>query len=187
VHLHACAPLNGPPAAHLEDALRPEREHPGQIDWLDPPLWRIYLLGFGNVTRGDAVMLADRVRERVAGLPAPTVHLALVEPLLYPGDDSVWVGLHGDEHAVKDLATAMPRWVHEFGFVPDRRAYRPWVQLGRVTAETELDYLEGMLQRLGEYRGPEWTAEGVALGRARAGTVDRPAVFEAFDFAPFGP
>lgn len=185
MQLHACMRLSDEAVADLHRAVSPELGHRDEVEWLAPHVWRIYLSGFGNVTRGDATQLAELFRERLAGFEAPVLRLARVEPLIYPGDDSVWAGIEGDVEDLAALATAMPRWVHAFGFVPDRRKYRSWVQLGTVTPRTTLGYLEGLVSRLSAYQGPEFQPAGVTLATYRPAAVDHPAALDVFDTAEF--
>jgi 2'-5' RNA ligase len=183
MQLHACALLSQEASRDLRAALASDLTGTGQVDWLHPDLWRLQLVGFGHVTRSDAVQLVDTLRDRVSELVVPTLRLNRVQALIYDGDDSVWAGLAGDTDDLAEIASSITRWVHELGFVPDRRIYRPWVRLGRINANTDLAYLESLEDRLGAYQGPVWTVEHVTLARTRAATPQRPAILDVFDQA----
>lgn len=176
-----------PPAhvvAHLEAAISAERSDPRQISWIASPHWRLHLAGFGNVVRGDAVRLCQVFVERVRDLPPPRLRLSRVTPLPDDRDDSVSVDVEGDLTSIDEIATSIPSWVYEFGFVLDRRAYRPRMQLARITEDTTLDYLQRLVERLGSYEGPVWDAASVTLGREKVST-DGHASFEVFEEAAF--
>jgi hypothetical protein len=87
----------------------------------------------------------------------------------------------GENEAAASIASAMPRWVHPLGFVPDRRSYRHAIRLARVTPDTQLSYLESLAERLAGYEGPAWTVDSVSLASVRAATDTRPEVLEVFD------
>jgi hypothetical protein len=170
--MHACFRLPDQPTSELTAALAADLRQTDQIEWLPAPLWRLHLLGFGHVTRGDAVQVVDVLREKVAGFAPPTLRIAGVQPLIFDGDDSVWAMLGGDLDDVYAVAKSMSRWVHPLGFAPDRRLYRPAVRIGRVTLNTTLDYLEDLSGRLGEHAGPTWDADQITVGRVRGETIE---------------
>jgi hypothetical protein len=165
------------PTSDLESALAGDLRRTDEVEWLPSSQWRLHLLGFGHVTRGDAVKVVEVLREKVGEFAPPTLHVAGVQPLIFDGDDSVWAMLGGDLDDVTAVAKSMPRWVHPLGFTPDRRRYRPAIRLGRVTRSTALAYLEDLVGRLGEYQGPAWNADQITVGRVRGGS------FEVFDVA----
>jgi 2'-5' RNA ligase len=173
-------------SAHLEAALRPEFAHAGQISWIPAAHWRLHLAGFGNVTQSDGHRLADKLTAHVVEFDAPTLRLSGVVALPEDGDDSVWVTVTGDRDIVAGLAAALPDWVREFGFMIDRRSYRPRIQLGKVTASTTAPYLERLVARLGSYHGDPWTADGVTLGHEEPGSTEREPRFDVHRLAQFG-
>jgi hypothetical protein len=170
--MHACFRLPDQPTSELTAALAADLRQTDQIEWLPAPLWRLHLLGFGHVTRGDAVQVVDVLREKVAGFAPPTLRIVGVQPLIFDGDDSVWAMLGGDLDDVYAVAKSMSRWVHPLGFAPDRRLYRPAVRIGRVTPNTTLDYLEDLTARLGEHAGPSWDADEITVGRVRGDAIE---------------
>jgi 2'-5' RNA ligase len=170
---------------HLGEALRDDLADTEQVAWEHPARWRIRLANFGMVVREDAVRVSESLTERMAGLGAPTLRLEEVRPLPIDGDDSVWVGLGGDADVLSELASAIPRWAHEIGFVPDRRSYYSGIRLGRVTATTTVPYLESLASRLGGYEGPAWTARDLLLGVEKLASPDHPPRFDVFQQIPF--
>jgi hypothetical protein len=170
--MHACYRMPDEPTRDVATALAADLLQTDQVEWLPPALWRLHVLGFGNVTRGDAVKVVDVIRDKVGEFAPPTLHVRGVQPLIFDGDDSVWAMLDGDLDDLSAVAKSMSRWVHPLGFAPDRRVYRSAVRLGRVTGETSLDYLEDLVGRVGEHRGPAWDAEAITIGRVRGESLE---------------
>lgn len=172
--------------AHLEAALRPEQAQPEQIAWIHSSQWHLQLANFGNLVQSDAVRLSEVLKEQVGRLPPPTLRLSGVVPLADEGDDSVWIGIEGDLDAAKRVASSLHGWVFNLGFVLDRRAsYKPRIRLGRITEQTTLRGLEQLVERLGSYEGPPWSAESVTLGRGRPDAPIFEDSFEVFKRAYF--
>lgn len=155
--------------AHLEEALRPEQaRQPEQVAWLDKSHIRLHLANFGNLTHKDALRLSEVMAKHVKALPPPTLRFSGLIPLPEEGDDSIWVGIDGDLEAIKELAASIHPLVWDLGFVLDRRgSYRPRVRVGRITDQTTLAGIERLVQHLGAYAGPQWTADALTLGSER--------------------
>jgi hypothetical protein len=193
LHVHLTASIQPPDDAlsHLSDVLRTDLAETEQVAWEHQSRWRIRLANFGMVVREDALRVAECLTDRVAEIGPPTLRLEEIRPLPLDGDDSIWVGVGGDADALGEMAVAIPRWAHEVGFVPDRRAYYGGIRVGRVTPSTTVAYLEGLANRLGGYEGPAWTATEVLLCSEKPGGPDHPPRFEvfqslAFDEKPIG-
>jgi 2'-5' RNA ligase len=157
-------------ASRLEAVLLPEFAETSQLAWAHPSHWTLMLARFGNVVQSDGFRLADLLTEQVAQIPAPTLRISGVVALPEDGDDGVWAEVTGDVDTASDLASAIPRWVLEFGFVPDRRAYRSRIQLGKITPTTTAGYLESLIDRVGSFEGDAWTPDGVTLGYIQSAT-----------------
>lgn len=170
---------------HLASAMGEEFAETHQVNWEHRSRWRVRLANFGIVVRGDAITLADLLTERIAEFGAPTLRLEEIRPLPLDGDDSVWVGVGGDGEIPAQIAQAIPRWTHQVGFVPDRRAYYAGIRLGRVTPATTVEYLEALATRLGGYEGPAWTSTEVLITSEKPGGPNHPPRFEVFQTAPF--
>jgi 2'-5' RNA ligase len=150
--------------AHLEAAMRPEWIRTNELGWTYPAHWRVHLAGFGDVVKGDVPQLCDVVAEHVAELPPPRLRLSGVHADSASLAEGIWVGLEGDLSIVASLADAIPGWVRAFGFVLDRRAYRPRIQLARIGHWTTMEYFDAIVERLGSYEGRPWVADSVTLG-----------------------
>jgi 2'-5' RNA ligase len=187
MRLHASIRPPGWATAPLDAALRPEFAQTNQVSWIPPAHWRLHLAGFGNVTQSDAHRLADVFAAHLVDFEAPTLSLSGLVALPEDGDDSVWVSMTGDRDVVAGIAAAVPDWVREFGFMLDRRAFRPRIQLGKITASTTALYLEDLVARLGSFHGDPWTADGVTLGHEEPGSTEREPRFDVLRLVQFGP
>ena len=167
------ASVQPPPPAieHLSQALADATAGVGtshsSVEWLPTSLWLLSLARFGNVALRDAIELERLLQDELSALPPLQLRLAVVTPLPEDGDDSVWVGCEGDIEALESLARSIPTWVRPFGFLLDRRSFRPRIRLGRVTAATTVSDLERLVAGVGGYEGPNWTARDIVLGRPR--------------------
>ena len=167
------ASVQPPPAAveHLQQALADAGATGGaapvSVEWLPTSLWLLSIARFGNVALRDAIELERLLQTELAVLPPLELRLATVTPLPEDGDDSVWVDCEGDVDALASLARSIPVWVRPFGFLLDRRTFRPRIRLGRITAATTLTELERLVEGVGDYQGPAWTARDLILGRPR--------------------
>jgi 2'-5' RNA ligase len=172
---------------HLAAALRDPNGEQDQVHWLKPAHWNLHLASFGNVARTDLEPIEELLAAQVATREPIMLRLAHVVPLPEPGDTHIWVEVHGDIDGLSEVAYAIPTWVRPTGFVLDRRSFRSRVQLGRVTARTTPAYLEALVERLGSYMGPVWSASSLMLGREarHAGETEDTYVIEAE--LPFGP
>ena len=151
--------------SHLTAALRDPAGEQDQVHWLQPAHWTLQLAAFGNVALNDLEPIQALISSEVASRRPIELWLASVVALPDPGDHHIWVEVHGDTDALADVAFGIPDWVRPSGFVLDRRSFKPRIQLARVTARTTSLFLEALVERLGSYEGPVWTANSVLLGR----------------------
>jgi 2'-5' RNA ligase len=170
---------------HLASTLTTDLAEAEQVHWEDRSRWRVRLADFGAVVRADAVRVTECLGEHIGRIAPPTLRLEEIRPLPVDGDDSVWVGIGGDADLLSEIASEIPRWAHQIGFVPDRRAYYSGVRLGRVTPATTVPYLEDLATRLGGYEGPAWTAGDLLLGIERPAGPDHPPRVDAFERIAF--
>jgi len=172
-----------PPAPVLNELAELVRAVGGDTDELEPvPVGSLHLLitSFGNVAQGDAVALETALRGVGARWEPMQLRFAGAAALEWPGDDSVWATTEGDVERLADLARAVPASVQRLGFLLDRRTFRTWVRVGRITATTTEGYLERLVGRLEDYRGPAWLAEDLILLRERYAAVGPGAHYEPY-------
>jgi 2'-5' RNA ligase len=170
MRLNAALMPSSDAVSHLAAAVRDPAGEQDQVHWLRPAHWTVQLATFGNVARGDIDPIETLLATEVHALRPIELWLANVVALPDPGDAHIWVEVHGETDRLAGMAFSIPDWVRPSGFVLDRRSFRPRIQLGRVTARTTPAYLEALVERLGTYEGPVWTATSVVLGHeARIG------------------
>jgi 2'-5' RNA ligase len=130
---------------------------------IEPRHMYIPLTGFGNVTLGDSVRLADTLRAVAATWRRPELVLTGGAALEFPGDESVWVKMEGDIEGLQTIGRGVPQAVQRVGYFVDRRQFRPWLPVGTITATTTAPYLERLVAALDELRSEPWTVDGVSL------------------------
>ena len=143
----------------------PNVTHVAELDTPPVEAMHLPLAGFGNVTLGDSVKLAKALRTEAATWRRPTLTFAGGAALEFPGDESVWVKVDGDLEGLMTISRSVPLLVQRLGFFVDRRQFRPWLAVGKITAATTAPYLEALVQLLENYRGQEWTIDDLALMR----------------------
>jgi RNA 2',3'-cyclic 3'-phosphodiesterase len=118
---------------------------------------------FGNVTLGDSVQLIKALRTEAATWQPATVHVAGGTALEFKGDDSVWAKIAGDVDALQVIGRGVPQIVQRLGFFVDRRQFRPWLSVGRITESTTAPYLQKVVDALDAFRSQPWAVEGISL------------------------
>jgi 2'-5' RNA ligase len=181
----------GSRGAHAADRRQPldslpEARHQPTTPELDAPeVHEMYipLAGFGNVTLGDSVKLADAIRPQVATWRRPELVFTGGGALEFQGDFSVWIKLDGDIDDLNTIGRGVPLVVQRMGFFVDRRQFRPWLSVGTITDATSAPYLERLVGALDAFRGEPWTVEHVYLMKWLP-DVDGKRVFEEAERMP---
>jgi len=171
---------------HLAAALRDPAGEQDLVHWLRPGHWTCQLAAFGNVSRNDLEPIETLISTEVASRRPLDLWLAHVVALPDPGDHHIWVEVHGDTDALAEVAFGIPDWVRPSGFVLDRRSFKPRIQLGRVTSRTTPAFLEALIERLGSYEGPVWTAGQVLLGHEARHAGETQDIYVVETELPFG-
>jgi 2'-5' RNA ligase len=165
---------------------KPEARHEPTTAELDAPeVHEMYipLAGFGNVTLGDSVKLADALRPQVATWRRPELVFTGGGALEFQGDLSVWIKLDGDLDGLNAIGRGVPLVVQRMGFFVDRRQFRPWLSVGTITDATSAPYLERLVAALDAFRSEPWTVESVSLMKWLP-DVDGKRVFEEAERMP---
>lgn len=158
------ADLNG----LLDSVGREERE----IEFVPADTMHITLNKFGHVAHRDAVALSARLAKEAMDWAPMTVRFAGCGALEWPGDDSVWAQLDGEVDELRGLARAIPEIVRPMGFLVDRRTFRTWLRIGRITDGTTPVYLQRLVDAVAAYRGPEWTIDEFLMLGVRGTAVE---------------
>jgi RNA 2',3'-cyclic 3'-phosphodiesterase len=152
------------PPAEVVESLRAELsalEPPEGVRWFEPDLWHVTLGFYGEAE--DAGARAGWLRERVAGLPAPTLRLEGAGTFSHV----LYVGVYGD--GLNELAVAAG--------AGQERPYLPHLTLARSRVEVPPE----LPRRLSGYASRAWTAtEVVLMSSDRTAEGARYSVVERF-------
>ena len=83
------------------------------------------IAGFGNVTMGDAIRVAESLKEEAEHWATPTVHFGGATVHEAPDRRSVVLTLEGDVDDLQSVARAVTQCVQRRGFRFDRRVFSP--------------------------------------------------------------
>jgi 2'-5' RNA ligase len=111
---------------------------------------------FGNVTSRDVHRIVEALRHAAAEWAPPRLRFEGAVALEWPGGESVRAALSGEVDGLTAIARQVPTAVEELGFYVDRRGFRPWVSVGKVTDATTLPFLTQLVETVGSYTGPAW-------------------------------
>jgi len=126
---------------------------------------RIPLTGFGHVSQRDAVHLVEILTDAARSWPRPELRFAGSAALEWPGDQCVWTRLDGDVEGALTIGRGVPSAVKRLGFLVDRRAFRPWMEVGSITEHTTAPFLENVVAALDEFKGTMWTLSTLTVMR----------------------
>lgn len=148
----------------------------GEFDRVARGALMIPVFSLGNVTRPDAVAVADLLR---GGLdrsnPAPQVRLAGVWALESDGDPTIGLPLAGEVERLDDLTRDLWTLVASRGYFVDRRRWATRLTVGSVTETTSLPYLEQLVADLGGHTSAAWPVSSISFVRRRFDADDRQA------------
>lgn len=155
---------------------------PEELDRIPLPELQLSVTLFGNVARGDAAHLISALTRLSERWPtAPTVSFSGGAALEWPGDTSVWAKLVGDVEVLGDVARSIAPAVNRLGFAVDRRRFRPWLPLGRITPITDLGFLERLLAGLEGHQGSPWVVSQLSLVKTTFDATRGSGASQAFE------
>jgi 2'-5' RNA ligase len=165
-----------PPAAALDEldaATGPLRAGWPQLRWTSRQAWHVTLAFLGAVDDLAASRLPPRL-ERAAGRHRQ-LSLALSGAGAFPGGTRarvLWTGLHGDRHALAQLAASVAAGARRAGAPPpdESRPFRAHLTLARCRAPTDVHPL---LTALTSFNGASWTAAQIHLVDSQPGPQPR--------------
>ena len=185
MHLYAAVV---PPASALRDldAVVEQAAVPMSELTPTPPAVKLTPIAhFGNLTRGDARSLIDTLARHVAAHAPFELSLGGGAALEWPGDVSAWVKYQRDVDQLRALGREVTAAAQARRIFVDRRAFRPMLALGEITATTTELALQRLLDRLETYQGPAWTLDRVQVMRTRASSNgDGMLIHELFEELP---
>jgi RNA 2',3'-cyclic 3'-phosphodiesterase len=153
-------------------AVAPLRDAPGAPAWTATERWHLTLLFLGAVPPDDLPPLSDGVAEAVAAAPPMTLRLAGAGRFGSVRRPQVlWAGLAGDVAELGALASRLQRTARSLRLAVEDRPFRPHLTLGRWRPGRPAD--GALADRLGDYWGPDWPVEDVALVRSTLGPRSR--------------
>jgi 2'-5' RNA ligase len=157
----------------LEAALALARPLVSDMQWTSPDDWHLTFAYFGNMSLSDAQRLDSTMRVLGHRLSPFQVHVEGVGTYPEPAHvDSLWAGVAPHDR-LEQVSTQVLKAVEGFGWVLNRRVFRPQLLLGRssrapVNARSFID-------RMNVYTGPVWMFDTLVLLQARSardGAVD---------------
>lgn len=164
----------------LEAALTPARPLVSHMQWTSPDDWHLTFAYFGNISGFDAERLSSAIRELGHRLSPFQVHAEGVGTYPEPQDvEALWAGV-APGNRLKDVSTQVHEAVKGFGWILDRRAFRPELLLGR--SRTPVD-ARAFIDHMDSYAGPAWTFDTLALLQARSAD-DGAAELVIYDIYP---
>lgn len=179
-----------PPQEILDELEAVVRSAAGRADEIDPvpaPSLHIPLALFGNVAQGDAVALGNALLKEAATWAPAELRFAGGTALEWPGDESIWAKLDGDLEQLGSIARGVHQVVQRLGFFVDRRKFRTWMSVGKITGSTTPAYLNGLVDALEAYRGSSWSIQEICLLHTRRTTDDTESTYlEVHQRIPLG-
>lgn len=171
------AALVPPEAAveHLVEQLGADHRSLPSMTWTDPDLWHLRLAFFGNISQRDLDRLDGAMSTTTEGWEA--VHAKLRGMLGHP-EDAEATALCSEVIAGDTDLAQMSRdilaGVQHFGWLLDRRTFRPHVVIAHTTQNHTVD-VRPLVERYKSYLGPSWVADSIAVLWSRPrddGSVD---------------
>jgi 2'-5' RNA ligase len=165
--------------AHLSAAVAPLRELPGAPRWTAPERWHLTLLFLGTVPEARVPRLREALGAAVVGTPPMTLRFAGGGRFGSRRRPQVaWAGIEGDVTPLTELAGRLGRAARRMDLPVEDRPFRAHLTLGRWRpgAPAEADVVD----RLADYRGPDWPVTQVELLQSHLGPKPRYAAVETW-------
>ncbi len=151
--------------------------------------WHITVVFLGDVAQAKIARAEAVVRDAAAKASPITLRLGGGGTFGGRRDPILWTGVGGDVDRLRHLARTLQRALRRARLPRDERPPRPHLTISRPGVRVSADDVAADVATLDSYRGPEWTATGLAL--MRSDTVQSPTgpmpVYTALVTAPFGP
>lgn len=149
--------------ADLQQAVRRLRELEPDLRWTPPEQWHVTLVFAAVVPRDRVVALVTALEHVAASQPPLGLRIAGGGAFRRPAAArTIWAGLDGDLDALAALAAACQAAARSCRIeISEAAAFRPHLTLARTRAKPI--HAGRLLQTLGPYAGPAWTADHITL------------------------
>jgi 2'-5' RNA ligase len=167
--------------AHLDAAVAPHRDD--VLRWTASDSWHLTLAFYGQVDHARVPDLKARLTR--AAKRSPVMSLTLRGAGRF-GQRALWIGCEGDVTPMRTLARSVTAAGRRVGAsAGESSRFKAHVTLARAPKATDL---RPYIAALGSYRGPQWSADGVALVRSHlGGGENRRARYETLSIHPLSP
>lgn len=150
---------------HLDDAVAPVRPLLPQVEWTSADDWHVPLAYFGNISQRELDRLDVAMREVTRRWPPLSVRVNGIGAHPEPHEATgLWAKVQEPADSLQGLSTAVLNAVKGFGWMLDRRVFRPQLVLGRSSATVDA---RPVLDRLSAYAGPGWLFDTLVILWAR--------------------
>lgn len=134
------------------------------MEWTSSDNWHVPLAYSGNISLRDLDRLDVAMRELTGRWPPLSVRVHGIGAHPDPHEAlALWADVEEPDESLQE-STAVLGAVRGFGWMLDRRVFRPHLALGRSRAPVDARQL---LDRLGAYTGPGWSFDTLAVLVAR--------------------
>jgi 2'-5' RNA ligase len=157
---------------HLDDAVAPAREQHSELRWVDPSRWHLTLAFLGDVDEVQLPELQVRLARAASRHDSASLRLRGAGAFARPARATVlWAGVEAPVR-LGALAASCAAAGRRLGLDVDDRAHRPHLTLARARSRSPVD-VRTLVEVLGGYEGPNWTASDVMLMRSHLGPQPR--------------
>lgn len=149
----------------LEDAVALAGSLLPRVEWTSSDDWHLALAYFGNISQRELDRLDVAMRELTGRWPAMGVRVQGIGAHPEPHEATgLWARIQELDDSLQRLSTAVLSAVKGFGWVLDRRVFRPHLVLGRSSEPVDA---RPFLDRLATYTGPGWAFDTLVILWAR--------------------
>ncbi len=144
--------------------LRPKVEG---VRWTRPEGIHLTLKFFGYVHGESFVNISRAVSESVKDVKPFTLEIGQIGT--FPGPTRprvIWIGIFGESDKLIELQLNLDRKLEQIGFLPEERAFKPHLTLGRVKVPGSAVGFSKVLDESRSYKAGSFRAEALTLFRS---------------------
>jgi 2'-5' RNA ligase len=154
--------LNRLAGRHLQ-VVEPPRDPAPAFELIPAGRLCVPIASFGNVTMGDALRVAESLKEEANQWATPTVRFSGVTVHEVAGRRSVALTLEGDVDDLQAVARSITQCVQRRGFRFDRRKFHPMLEVATVGESASSSQVVSFLNNLEGFQGEPWTIDHLSL------------------------